>query len=36
VQLDRLTRSSHRYVAERQGKLLDPGATTLALVPGFH
>jgi hypothetical protein len=36
VQLDRLTRSNHGHVAERHGELLDPGATTLALAPGFY
>jgi len=36
VQLDRLTLSPHGYVAERHGKLLEPGVTTLALAEGQY
>jgi len=36
VQLDRLTSSSHGYLAERHGRLLDPGMTTVALDPGHY
>lgn len=36
VQLDRLTPSPHGYVAERHGRLLDPGSTTIALEPGRY
>ena len=36
VQLDRLTPSLHGYLAERLGRLLDPGITTLALEPGSY
>jgi hypothetical protein len=36
VQLDRVTPSQHGYVAERHGRLLDPGTTTVALQPGHY
>jgi hypothetical protein len=36
VQLDRLTPSPHGYLAERLGRLLDPGITTVALEPGYY
>jgi len=36
VQLDRVTPSPHGYVAERHGRLLDPGVTTVALEPGRY
>jgi hypothetical protein len=36
VQLDRLTPSPHGYLAERLGRLLDPGSTTVALEPGYY
>jgi hypothetical protein len=36
VQLDRLTPSPHGYAAERHGRLLDPGVTTVALPPGHY
>jgi len=36
VQLDRLTPSSRGYLAERHGRLLDPGVTTVALEPGHY
>ena len=36
VQLDRLTRSPRGYLAERHGRLLDPGVTTVALEPGHY
>jgi hypothetical protein len=36
VQLDRLTRSSHGFVAERHRALLEPGVATLALDPGLY
>jgi hypothetical protein len=36
VQLDRLTPSPHGYLAERHGRLLDPGVTTVALEPGHY
>jgi hypothetical protein len=36
VQLDRLTPSSRGYRAERHGRLLDPGSTTIALAPGHY
>ncbi|HEX3475317.1 MAG TPA: hypothetical protein VHT91_09865 [Kofleriaceae bacterium] len=36
VQLDRLTPSPHGHVAERYGRLLDPGMTTVALEPGHY
>jgi hypothetical protein len=36
VQLDRLTPSPHGYLAERLGRLLDPGSTTVALEPGTY
>jgi len=34
VQLDRVTPSQHGYVADRHGRLLEPGVTRLALPPG--
>ena len=36
VQLDRLIPVQRGHVAERQGPLLRPGVTTLALDPGFY
>lgn len=36
VQLDRLTPSPHGYLAERHGRLLDPGVTRVALEPGHY
>jgi hypothetical protein len=36
VQLDRVTPSQHGYIAERHGRLLDPGTTTVALQPGHY
>ena len=36
VQLDRLTPSPHGYLAERLGRLLDPGITAVALEPGHY
>jgi hypothetical protein len=36
VQLDRLTPSAHGYVAERHGRLLEPGVAMLSLEPGFY
>jgi hypothetical protein len=36
VQLDRMTPSPHGYLAERHGRLLDPGVTTVALEPGHY
>lgn len=36
VQLDRLTPAPHGYVAQRHGRLLDPGTTTVALPPGRY
>ena len=36
VQLDRLTPSPGGYVAERHGRLLDPGVTAVALPPGHY
>lgn len=36
VQLDRLTPSPHGYLAERLGRLLDPGVNTVALEPGDY
>jgi hypothetical protein len=36
VQLDRLTPSPHGHLAERHGRLLDPGSTTVALEPGHY
>jgi hypothetical protein len=36
VQLDRVISSPHGYLAERHGRLLDPGTTTLALEPGHY
>ena len=36
VQLDRLTPSPHGYLAERLGRLLDPGVNTIALAPGDY
>jgi len=36
VQLDRLTPAPHGYLAERLGRLLDPGITTVALEPGYY
>jgi len=36
VQLDRLTPSPRGYLAERHGRLLDPGVTTVALPPGHY
>lgn len=36
VQVDRLTRSMHGYLAERHGSLLEPGVTTLALAQGHY
>ena len=36
VQLDRVTPSPHGYIAERHGRLLDPGTTTVALQPGHY
>ena len=36
VQLDRLTPSPYGYLAERHGRLLDPGTTTVALEPGHY
>ena len=36
VQLDRVTPSQHGYLAERHGRLLDPGTTTVALEPGHY
>src|SRR5215475_2623020 len=36
VQLDRLTPSPRGYLAERHGRLLDPGMTTVALEPGHY
>jgi hypothetical protein len=36
VQLDRLTPSQYGYLAERHGRLLDPGMTTVALEPGHY
>jgi hypothetical protein len=36
VQLDRLTPSPRGYLAERHGRLLDQGVTTVALPPGQY
>jgi hypothetical protein len=36
VQLDRLAPSPHGYLAERLGRLLDPGPNTVALPPGHY
>jgi hypothetical protein len=36
VQLDRVTLSPHGYLAERHGRLLDPGVHTVALPPGHY
>jgi hypothetical protein len=36
VQLDRMMPSPHGYRAERHGRLLDPGTTTVALEPGHY
>ena len=36
VQLDRVTPSQHGRIAERHGRLLDPGTTTVALEPGHY
>ena len=36
VQLDRLAPSPHGHVAERLGRLLDPGVNTVALSPGHY
>ena len=36
VQLDRLSRSDHRYVAKRHGPLLDRGLARLALGQGLY
>ncbi|HEX3764330.1 MAG TPA: hypothetical protein VHW23_36800 [Kofleriaceae bacterium] len=36
VQLDRLTPSPRGYLAERHGRLLAPGTTTVALEPGHY
>ena len=36
VQLDRVTPSPRGYLAERHGRLLDPGTTTVALEPGHY
>lgn len=36
VQLDRMTPSPHGCLAERHGRLLDPGVTTVALEPGHY
>jgi hypothetical protein len=36
VQLDRVMPSPHGYLAERHGRLLDPGTTTVALEPGHY
>lgn len=36
VQLDRVIPSPHGHLAERHGRLLDPGATTVALEPGHY
>ena len=36
VQLDRVMPSPHGYRAERHGRLLDPGTTTVALPPGHY
>lgn len=36
VQLDQVVRSPHGTVAERHGRLLDPGTTTLALAEGHY
>jgi hypothetical protein len=36
VQLDRVSPSQHGHVAERHGRLLEPGTTTVALEPGHY
>ena len=36
VQIDRLTPAARGYLAERHGRLLTPGTTTLALEPGHY
>ena len=36
VQLDHLTRAPRGYLAERHGRLLDPGTTRVALPPGHY
>ena len=36
VQLDRLIPSQRGYLAERHGRLLEPGVTTVALPPGHY
>jgi hypothetical protein len=36
VQLDRVMPSPHGYRAERHGRLLAPGTTTVALEPGHY
>ena len=36
VQLDRVTPSPRGDIAERHGRLLDPGTTTVALQPGNY
>ena len=36
VQLDRLAPSPHGYLAERLGRLLEPGVNTIELPPGHY
>jgi hypothetical protein len=36
IQFDRLTPSQRGYLAERHGRLLAPGTTTIALEPGHY
>jgi hypothetical protein len=36
IQLDRLAPAPRGYLAERHGRLLDPGVTTVALAPGHY
>ena len=36
IQIDRLTPATRGYLAERHGRLLAPGTTTLALEPGHY
>ena len=36
VQVDRVVPSPHGHRAERHGRLLDPGTTTVALEPGHY
>jgi hypothetical protein len=36
IQLDRMVPSPHGYLAERHGRLLDPGGHTVALQPGQY